>query len=109
MIERKLKRCNPFDLNDLDIQSAKHKKMPNNSGFVYKPLWDKMIKDVDEMSMENWATGDSGKHKFPELETACLMVHTQMYLIPFLRKEGESEEDILEVVIDMGFLKASLN
>ena len=107
MMLRKLERCNPFDKNDKDILSSGLKQMPN-SKFIYSEIRGKYIKDIDEMSMENWATGDSGKHKFPELEIACLMVHTQKYLIPYLIEEGESKEDILFAVKSMGFLNAAL-
>lgn len=107
MMQRKLERCNPFDLQDTDILSSGLKVMPN-SKFIYSEIRGKCIKDIDEMSMENWATGDSGKHKFPELEIACLMVHTQKYLIPYLIEENEDMEDILCAVRSMGFLKANL-
>lgn len=100
---KRLERCNPFDNNDLDIQQAKTQKMPN-SGFVYSKFRGREIEEMDAMTMLNWASGNSGRSKFPKLEIACLMAYVNMYGIhEWIEEEGMSKEEVQEQLVGMGF------
>lgn len=108
MWERRLKRCNPFDMHDKDIEVARSEVMPN-SGIIYSKFRGKRIDEVDELTLQNWANGDSGRSKIPKLEIQCLMVYVAKYGITEWRREGMTDNEIIEVLQDLGFLSATLN
>lgn len=103
--KRKLARCNPFDPNDIDIESAKQFIMPN-SNMVYTKFRDEPVGDMDSLTLMNWASGDSGKNKFPHLETICKMVYASKFGIPEWREQGMTDEDILSELLEFGFTSA---
>ena len=106
MWKKKLARCNPFNSEDKDIESASYQTMPK-SAMVYESFRGKPIGEMDELSLVTWADGDAGKGKFPKLETQCKMVYVQKFGIPDWRSEDMTDEEIKETLLEFGFDSAN--